>query len=177
MLPRRLTTGALAALVLATVVAACGDSETPAKAPRIPAGIAERLASLSDETAAELEAGDDCAAQETADELERKALEAEREIPEELRGELREGGQQLTASISCEPVTVIETVPEETTTGKPECPDDDKHGKGEGNGGEDDKGGESTEDLPPGQAKKADDDKCDQEADEDGGEGDDGGNS
>ena len=171
----RLTIGAVAALVLATVVAACGgDSETPAKAPRIPAAIADRLASLSDETAAALEVGDDCAAQETADELESEALEAESEIPQELRRQVREGVQQLTASISCEPVPVIETVPEETTTTEePACPED-KHGKG----GEDDSGGETTEALPPGQAKKADEDPCkqkDEEEDEGGGEEDDGG--
>ena len=113
----RLTTGGLAALVLATTLLACGgDSETADKAPRIPAGVAERLALLSDETAAALEAGDECSAQEIADELESEALKAEAQIPAELRGQVREGVQRLSAPISCEPVveTVTETSPEDT---------------------------------------------------------------
>jgi hypothetical protein len=146
----RATTGGLAALLAALTLAACGDdSGSDPKAPRIPAAIAERLAALSDETAAAIELGDDCAAQEAADELEREALKAESQIPAELRGEVREGVQRLTASISCEPepVTVIETVPEETTTEEKEespCPPgqekQEEHGKGEDDGKGKDKG-------------------------------------
>ena len=124
---------AYAALLLATLAACGGDEETPPKAPKIPAAVADRLANLSDDTAEALEVGDDCAAQETADELEREMLESEGEIPSELRRQVREGVQQLTASITCEPepVTVIETVPEETTAEKPNCPEEEK-GKAKG---------------------------------------------
>jgi len=123
-------------MAAATALTACGGDSEPSKAPRIPAAVADRLAGLSDETAAALEAGDDCAAQEAADELESEALKAEAQIPSELRGQVREGVQRLTASISCEPepVIVTETVPEETTTEEEtDCPEDfadDHPGKG-----------------------------------------------
>jgi hypothetical protein len=151
-MPVRLTIGVVAVVVAASTLAACGGDDEAAKAPRIPAAVAERLAVLSDETAAALEAGDDCAAQESADELEREALEADAQIPAELRGQVREGVQRLTASISCEPepVIVTETVPEETTpeetTTEEDCPEeffeddhpgrghDDEKGKGKGKG-------------------------------------------
>lgn len=167
----RLTTAVLAAL-LAIAVAACGgDAGSDEEPPQIPTAVAERLAALSDETADELEAGDDCAAQETADELERAALESEPQIPAELRGQLREGIQRLTAGISCvpEPV-VIETVPEETTTEDqaeelPRCPEDE----------EKESESKSDDDLPPGLEKKQEEEKgkedeeCKQEDEKDDG--------
>jgi hypothetical protein len=174
----------MAALILA--LAACGeDTDNEPKAPRIPAGVADHLAGLSDETAAALEAGDDCAAQEAADELEREALKAEDEIPPELRSQVRTGVQQLTAAITCEPVTVIETVPEETTTEEDDsfCPpgqekkedekeeDEEKKDEDPG-GGKDDQGGDVKD-------KDEDEKKCkdvEEDGDDSSGEGsDDGG--
>jgi len=109
-------------LLTAAVLTSCGgDSATEPKAPRIPAAVAERLAGLSDETAAALEVGDGCAAREAAEELKREALKAESEIPAELRPEVTDGVQQLTTAIECEPAPVVETVPE-TTTDESFCP-------------------------------------------------------
>ena len=163
----RSTLGVIATALLAVSLAACGgDDEDPPKSPRIPAAVADRLADLSDDTAEALELGDDCAAQETADELESEMLEAEDEIPPELRRQVREGVQQLTASITCEPeppVTVIETVPEESTE-EPSCPEDEKDEKGKDEDSDD-------EQLPPGVEKKDDkghkEDPCDEHGDDD----------
>jgi hypothetical protein len=122
----RITSGGLAVLFAATVLAACGGDGGTEKAPRIPAAVAERLAGLSDEAAAALEAGDECAAQEAADELEREALKAQGQIPANLLPEVQDGVQQLAAGISCEPEPiVIETVPEETTTEEKKPPEED----------------------------------------------------
>jgi hypothetical protein len=175
----RWTIAGLFAILAATVMAACGSDPEPAKAPRLPAAVADRLAGLSDETAAALEVGDDCAAQEAADELERESLEAEARIPTELRGELREAVQRLTAEISCEPepVVITETVPEETTTEEEvDCPEDEK-GRGrdeprgpgrEGPFGEDDPGRGHDREKEEGGDKE--DDPCDDREDEGSGE-------
>jgi hypothetical protein len=155
--------GALIVIAASLALAGCGD-EPPAESERparIPAGAAERLASLSDETAAALEAGDPCGAELAAQELARTAEEVEPRIPVQLRPEVRAGVEQLASLIECVPPAVGEEQPPEPEDG---CPPgtvrkdegEGKDGKGKkedrdeddssgpGNGG-DDEGGKGNE--------------------------------
>jgi hypothetical protein len=156
----RSTTGGIALLLIAAVLASCGgDSPSDPKAPRIPAAVAERLAGLSDDTAEALEVGDDCAAQEVADQLERETLKAESQIPAELRSEVTRGVRQLTAAIECVPEPVIKTVPEETTTEElPPCPPGQEK-KEDDHGDHGDEGGHGKDEQTEEEKKKEEEQK------------------
>jgi hypothetical protein len=146
------------AIPLVTVVAAlggCGSDgeETAAAAGGIPSGTADRLAEMSDEIAAALEAGDVCGAAQKADDL--QAAVSEAEIPAELRPEVEAGAAQLVNVVNCDS--------EQDTTTKEDESDEDKQdeeeGEEEGNSGSsegsDSSGppGQDPDFVPPGQAK------------------------
>jgi hypothetical protein len=141
----------VATLALATVpvLAACGSSDDSGEAS-LSSTTAEELASQSEQIAEELEAGDDCAAAHSADDLD--AAVAEAEIPEELRTEVEGATQQLVDQVNCEQpedTTTEETTTEQTTTEEEEKPKHDEKGKDEDSSGPPGHGGEA-----PGQAKK-----------------------
>lgn len=138
---------AAAVALLATAGCDSGAEEKTAEAPRIPADSAARLAGMSDQIAAELEAGDVCGAAEQADELS-DAVERAR-LPERFR-EVEAVATTLVDRVNCPP-------PPEPVEPKEEK---GKHGKGEGGDGGADEDYESAklrwpgDHLPPGQAKK-----------------------
>jgi hypothetical protein len=153
--------GALIAVAASVALAGCGDDSEPEpeQPARIPASVAERLASLSEETAAALERDDTCDAEVAADELARTAEEVESRVPAQLRPEVRAGVEQLTSRIDCvPPPSVEEEQPrdgcppgmgrkegdekeEEDEKGKEDKHQDRGDGGGDGgDGGEDEKG-------------------------------------
>jgi hypothetical protein len=125
---------------------ACGsgdDSESAEPPPPISVATAKQLASLSEEIATDLEAGDTCTAAARADDL-ADAIESAR-IDGSLRPGIEEVATDLVNQVNCPP-------PPEPEKKK------DEEKKDEGNGKEDE-GGEGYEDarlgqLPPGQARK-----------------------
>jgi len=140
--------GALALLAALVAMSGCGGSSDDTNAPRIPAAISGHLASLSDEAADSLAAGDDCTAEATIGELKQQAGDAGAEIPEQLWHELNAGIERLSSQVACEPAPVVPTEPEPKPKPKDElkCPPGQKkkveHGHGDsGNGhGSDDHG-------------------------------------
>jgi glucose/arabinose dehydrogenase len=135
---------ALAAAV--AVPAGCSSDDEPAKPkpPRIPAATAADLASMSDEIADDLDAGDVCAAAQRADELS-EAVERAR-LPERFR-EVEEVATTLVDTVNCPPPP------------EPEKKDEGKRDGGNGEGGDQESYENAQLDygqLPPGQAKKID---------------------
>jgi hypothetical protein len=149
--PRAMALAVALALAAVPVLGACGSSDDSGEAS-LSSATAEELASQSEQIAAELDAGDTCAAAHRADDLD--AAVAEADIPEELRTEVEDATQQLVDQVNCEPppeeTTTEETTTEETTTQEEEKkPEDDEKSKEEDSSGPPGKGGE-----PPGQEKK-----------------------
>jgi hypothetical protein len=144
-----------AAMLLAAIVAiaGCGDSGSSSQSPQIPAAIAGRLAALSDRTADDLDAGDDCGAAASVAQLKQEAEDAQPEVPDALRPELQAGVEQLASQIECvpEPAPLPEPTPKPEKVPKPEpkpeetgcSPGHDKtdeHGHGEKGHGKDEQG-------------------------------------
>ena len=140
-------------MLLAAVfaIAGCGDSGSSSGSPQIPAAIAGRLAELSDRTADDLDAGDDCGAAATVKQLKQEAEDAQPEVPEALRPELQAGVEQLASQIDCvpEPAPLPEPAPKPEKNPKPEpketdCPPGaekkDEHGHDEKGHGKDEHG-------------------------------------
>jgi hypothetical protein len=140
---------------MALGVGACGsgnDSESAEPPPPISVATARQLASLSEEIATDLEAGDTCTAAARADDL-ADAIESAR-IDRSLRPGIEEVATDLVNQVNCPPPPEPETMEDE------EKKDEGKGKEGEGEEGEGEEGsGEDYEDaqlgqLPPGQAKK-----------------------
>src|SRR5918994_6800939 len=112
--------GPLIVVAASVALAGCGDDSEPdpEEPARIPAGVAEQRASLSDETAAALEGGDPCGAELVADELTRTAEAVEPRIPAQLRPEVRAGVEELVSRIECVPAPPVE----EEQPPEGECP-------------------------------------------------------
>ena len=135
---------------MALGLGACGsgeDSESAEAPPPISVATAKQLASLSEEVATDLEAGDTCTAAARADDL-ADAIESAR-IDGSLRPRIEEVATDLVNQVNCPP-------PPEPEKKEDEEKKDEGKGK-EGEGGEG--SGEDYEDaqlgqLPPGQAKK-----------------------
>jgi hypothetical protein len=134
---------------------ACGsgdDSESAEPPPPISVATAKQLASLSEEIATDLEAGDTCTAAARADDL-ADAIESAR-IDRNLRPGIEEVATDLVNQVNCPPPPEPETMEDE------EKKDEGKGKEGEGEEGEGEEGsGEDYEDaqlgqLPPGQARK-----------------------
>jgi hypothetical protein len=85
---------------LCALVAGCGGEE---RAPQLPAGLAESLAARSDAVAERLAAGDECAAQDEAEALQRDAIEAVngRRVPEPHQETLLGSAAALVETIDC----------------------------------------------------------------------------
>jgi hypothetical protein len=107
--------GTLAAVTLATVLAACGGGTTAtSEGPALPRSVANQLALKSDEIADALESGDECGAAHHADELKDRvdaAIEDGR-IPPAFQDELLGAATDLQNDVNC--------------TEKPEPKDKDK---------------------------------------------------
>lgn len=136
-------------LILAALgLVACGSENEPERVERPPlsAATANRLASLSEEIAADVDDGDVCTAAGRADEL-ADAIETAR-IDERIRPTVEAAATRLVDQVNCPPPP------------EPE-PEEDEKKKGEEKQGKD-KGGEDygtavlpkPGDLPPGQQKK-----------------------
>jgi hypothetical protein len=145
-----LEVGKLKALGLAIALVAamgtlggCGSDGEESASGGIPSGTADRLAEMSDEIAAALEAGDVCGAAARADDL--RAAVSEAEISAELRSEVEAGADQLVNGVNCD------SEPEATTTEE----EDGKHERDEEREEEDGDSGSSGEGPdssgPPGQ--------------------------
>jgi hypothetical protein len=137
-------------VVMALGVGACGsgnDSESAEPPPPISVATAKQLASLSEEIATDLEAGDTCTAAARADDL-ADAIESAR-IDRNLRPGIEEVATDLVNQVNCPPPPEPEMMEDE------EKKDEGKGKEGEGEEGSD----EAYEDaqlgqLPPGQARK-----------------------
>jgi hypothetical protein len=91
-------------LAAATAIAGCGgDSESSDPGLQIPAAVAGRLAELSDRTADQLDAGEDCHAEATVEQLRQEAEDAQLEVPDALRPEVQAGIEKLASGIDCAP--------------------------------------------------------------------------
>ena len=112
-------------ICLALALAACGDDEQTAKAPALPPGLSQELASQSEQVAGTLEAGDPCAAQAQAAVLQASVNSAIAAggVPDQLKAEVRAGADRISSGIVCEPASPP-TATEETTT-TPTVPDCD----------------------------------------------------
>lgn len=147
--------GLALALVIATAgLAACGsDDEGAAAAEGISPDTADELARLSDEVAAELEAGDTCSAAARADDL--YAAVSEARLPSEVRAEAEAGAEQLVNEVNCEPEpeTTTEEDGEEHKEDKEEEEGKEEEGSGESGPGSSGPPGQEEDFVPPGQAK------------------------
>jgi hypothetical protein len=144
--------GLAIALVAATAtLGGCGSDgeDTADAAGGIPSGTADRLAEMSDEIAAAIEAGDVCGAAARADDL--RAAVSEAEIPDELRSEVEAGADQLVNGVNCDSGedTTTEDEDEEKEKG-----DEEKDKEGEEDSDSSDPPGQDSGFVPPGQAKK-----------------------
>ncbi len=151
------------AIPLVAATAALGgcrsDGEDTAAAAGISSETADRLAEMSDEIAAALEAGDVCGAAERADDL--RAAVSEADIPTELRPEVEAGADQLVNVVNCDSEQDTTTTEDEGDEEKKEKDKDkDKEqGEGEGNSGSSGEGessgppGQESDFVPPGHAK------------------------
>jgi hypothetical protein len=134
--------------VVALGLGACGsgdDSESAEPPPPISVATAKQLASLSEEIAADLDAGDTCTAAARADDL-ADAIESAR-IDGSLRPGIEEVATDLVNQVNCPPPP--EPEPEEKK-------DEGKKNEGKGKEGEgyEDAKLPGVEALPPGQEKK-----------------------
>jgi hypothetical protein len=146
--------GLVAALALAAALAlgSCGSSDETSEAS-LSGATAEELALQSEQIAAELDAGDTCAAAHRADDLD--AAVADADLPDDLRAEVEGATQQLVDEVNCEEpeqTTTEATTTAETTTEE----DEEKQGSEdeEKDGGDDERSNPSEGGLPPGQEKK-----------------------
>ncbi len=142
---------AIGVALAAALLGACGSGDdgeaTVVERPPISASIANRLASLSDRIAADLDAGDTCTAAGRADDL-ADGIESAR-IADRLRPEVEAVATDLVNQVNCPP-------PPEPKKDEDEKKKEDK-GKGEGDEGYEDAQLPGPGDLPPGQAKKLED--------------------
>lgn len=127
---------------MAIGVSGCGDSEQTETTGRggLDGGLAESLATKSDQVAELVDQGDECAAAHLADNIMAEVEDNSREIPERVLAELEPAVGHLQGQVSCEepappplpePETETETQPSPTAT--------------EEEGGEDE---ESSEEVP-----------------------------
>jgi hypothetical protein len=135
---------AMASLALAACGSDGGEADTPTKPP-VPATTANRLASLSDEVAADLEDGETCTAAGEADDL--LAAVQDADLPASISSGVESAAQSLVNEVNCPPPPEPE----------PKKPKEEKHG--EDKKGKEEHGGEpttTTGHVPPGQAKGQD---------------------
>jgi hypothetical protein len=155
----------VATLALATMpaIGACGSGDEPSEPAEasLSSATAEELALESERIAAELDAGDSCAAAHRADDLD--AAVAEADLPEDLRAEVEGATQQLVDQVNCEepePTITEETTTEQTTTEQTTTKEEEEKRKSvdgeqrEEEGRGDEKSNPSEGGLPPGQEKK-----------------------
>jgi hypothetical protein len=122
-----MTRAAIAVTLGATVVlAGCGGGSHRAAPPqpKLPAAVAEQLATRSDDVANKLDAGDRCGALAAAQQLQHQttaAINAGR-VPAALQEPLSGAANDLASRITCPPKP------------QPQPPAEDKHGKGEHKG-------------------------------------------
>jgi hypothetical protein len=146
MCPGNLKAFALA-ITLATAslaLAGCGSDsgpDTPTK-PAVPAATANRLASLSDEVASDLENGETCTAAGDADEL--LAAVQDAQLPPSLSSGVESAAQSLVNEVNCPPPPPPEPEPKKHK---------EEHKKDEHKDG---KPSNPTGQLPPGQAEGQD---------------------
>ena len=147
----RKAVGALLLLaLLALGVAGCGsEDETPTapKPPPISAATANQLATLSEQVASDLDAGETCDAAIAADEL--KGAVEDADLSASLRPGVQEVVGRLVDEVNCPPPPP-EPEPKKPKKEEKQKPkhDDEEHGGDEGEFGPGHSGG-----LPPGQAK------------------------
>lgn len=129
---------ALAALLFGS----CGSEDEPSRVekPPLSAATANRLASLSDRIAEQLDAGDVCTAAGYADDLAHAVAEAE--LSRTLRPDVEEVSTRLVNEVNCPPPP---PPPEPETEEKPK---EKQHEEGDERDKE--KGGEQTTTTPPG---------------------------
>ena len=133
---------AITLAVASLAVAACGSdggADTPTKPP-VPAATANRLASLSDQVASDLDAGETCTAAGEADDLLAAAQDAQ--LPASISSGVESAAQSLVNEVNCPPPPEPE----------PKKPKKDEHKKDEHKGEPTNPGGH----VPPGQEKGQD---------------------
>jgi hypothetical protein len=136
--------------IAALVLGACGsddDSESAERPPPISVATAKQLASLSEEIAVDLDAGDTCTAAARADDL-ADAIESAR-IDGRLRPGIEEVAANLVNQVNCPPPPE----PEKKKDEEKKEDEERKEGEGDGEGYEDEKL-PGVESLPPGQRMK-----------------------
>jgi hypothetical protein len=140
---------AIGLVIAALALAACGSDNEPERVERPPlsAATANRLASLSEEIAADLDDGDVCTAAGRADEL-ADAIESAR-IDDRIRPGVEAAATRLVDQVNCPPPPE----PEKDEKKK----DEEKQGKDEGGEDYGDAVLPEAGDLPPGQKKKIED--------------------
>jgi hypothetical protein len=141
--------------VMALGLGACGsddDSESAEPRPPISVATAKQLASLSEEIATDLDAGDTCTAAARADDL-ADAIESAR-IDGRLRPGIEEVATELVNQVNCPPPPEPEKKDEEKKDEEKEDDEKGKEGEGEGESYEDAKL-PGVESLPPGQRKQS----------------------
>ncbi|HEY3192224.1 MAG TPA: hypothetical protein VGJ61_05515 [Solirubrobacterales bacterium] len=122
-------------------LAACGSggTETTTVRPALSVATADRLATLSDRIATDLDAGDTCHAAHAADDLSSAIQEAD--LPATLRPGVEATAGRLVDQVNCPPPPP--PPPEEKKKPKEDKQDEHKGGEQSKNGGL----------VPPGQAK------------------------
>jgi hypothetical protein len=123
----------IALLSMAALLAGCGGHarRTAPPQPKLPATVAERLATRSDAVAARLDAGDGCGALDEARGLQQQAIAAinARRVPAAFQESLLAATNDLVARITCVPA------PPPTEEHRRRGEDKDKgHGKHGGEG-------------------------------------------
>jgi hypothetical protein len=113
----------IALLATAAVLAGCGGHARRAEAPppKLPAALAEQLATRSDAVAARLDASDGCGALADARSLQQQAIAAinAHQVPAAFQEDLLSTTNDLVARITCAPTP---------------RPKEEHHGKGDGKG-------------------------------------------
>jgi hypothetical protein len=149
--------GAIALGLVGLTLGACGSGEgettTQPQPPPISAASANELASLSDEIAADLDAGETCSAAIAADELKNAVEEAR--MSTALRSGIEDVTDELVNEVNCPPPPPPPPEPEEEKKKEDEKKEGDENKDQNGDeGGDEEKlkppghGG-----VPPGQAK------------------------
>jgi hypothetical protein len=114
-------------LCFALALAACGEDEQTAKAPRLPGALAEHLASQSELVASSLDAGKECLADAQAA-IFKSSVEsaiAGGGVPPPLQPQLKLSADRLASDVKCEqPAPEPTAVPTTTTEDKPAPPPD-----------------------------------------------------